>query len=454
MTTNGVGRSVTAGDYVDNTRMGGVIHFLLASPSFTNAQPAALPDYWSWSRDFALRSTVYQEAMWAGSIGIAITKMASLGWDVKASVKGESLRLTTRIQELLHNADAGRGWVHFLSRHLRDFLTTDNGSFVEIERASTARGSRIVGIHHLDSLRCTRTGNLDRPVIYRDRENTYHELRDYQVISLSDMPDPGGLYFGVGLSAASRAYKSIQKLAAVETYLLEKITGSRATAIHFINGVNRDSLNDALVTADESMIRKGAVAYKGAVVVPMMGDVAPALVTIPLAEIPDGFNRKEEFDLAILSYANAIGIDVQDLQPLTGQALGTGAQSQVLDDKAEGKGLASWRQQFTHLFNTYIAPDAVTFYFSENDWRDKQAKANVESVIVKTTTDLVDSAVLAASQAMQYLVDQDILPREFLAVDQTAETDLSDDEKPIDQADIEPIAAPEAPENKVIEVPE
>ena len=52
-----------------------------------------------------------------------------------------------------------RGWVPFLNMHLRDYLLTDNGAFVEVVRASAASGSRIIGPAHLDSARCTRTAD-------------------------------------------------------------------------------------------------------------------------------------------------------------------------------------------------------------------------------------------------------------------------------------------------------
>ena len=68
------------------------------------------------------------------------------------------------------------------------------------------------------------------------------------------------------------------------------------------------------------------------VVIPVMGDAAISLVTIPLAEIPDGFEAKQLLEDGHLVYANNIGISVQELRPLSGQGLGTGTQSIVLDE--------------------------------------------------------------------------------------------------------------------------
>ena len=67
--------------------------------------------------------------------------------------------------------------------HLRDYLLTDNGAFVEVVRASAASGSRIIGLAHLDSARCTRTADPDVPILYRDRLGKIHEMRWWQVLT-------------------------------------------------------------------------------------------------------------------------------------------------------------------------------------------------------------------------------------------------------------------------------
>lgn len=425
-------RSVTRADHNDISKNGfypGFIQFLVVSPDYTSSLPGPLPAYWSRARDKILRGTVYQEAMWASSVGIACTKMASLGWEVESVTKGTAPLLTKRLHGILHGADAGKGWVTFISKHLRDYLCTDNGAFVEVIRGSNHRGSRILGIMHLDSLRCTRTGDPKYPLLYRDLLGREHILKDYQCLMLSDMPDPGETYNGVGLCSASRAYPAIMKLAAMEQYLWEKVSGSKSQAIYLVKGIGQENFQAAMAAADQDQKSQGNAVYKGAIIVPFMGDFPMEMITIPLAELPDKFDRKEEFDLAVLTYANALGLDVQDLQPLTGQALGSGAQSQVLDDKASGKGLSAWRQQFMHLLNEYIAPNAVNFHFIEKDWRDIKIQSDINSEYVDMVSGAVESGILTAEQALQVLVDKEVFPREFIKTDETSAVSISDDEK-------------------------
>jgi hypothetical protein len=419
-------RSVTR----DDAEYGGVYYFHLPFGSYADSVslPPDPPAYWSRSRDARLRTTVHHGTTWPNAVSIAISKMASLAWEVSGPVP---LRVR-RAQDILHTIGAGGGWVSFLSKHLRDFLTCDNGAFVEVVRASSARGSRIIGLMHLDSLRCERTGDSRAPVIYTDKRGKRHELRDYQVINITDMPNPGDDYLGVGLCAASRAYEAIVKAAAIDRYFVEKITGNRPTALHFVQGVSRKQLEDAFRTSDQQSASQGYVVYKGAVMIPVLGDTPAQLMTVPIAEVPDGFDAEQERQDAARHMAGAIGIDPQDLDPnlLASRALGTGAQSLVIAAKEKGRGLAAWRQAWTHILNEYVLPASVTFDFVENDARDEDLRADVTKKRGEYVVGLVKNGVVSPQEAVQYLVDWDELPKEFLPNDETPDTSLGDDEKP------------------------
>ena len=145
------------------------------------------------------------------------------------------------------------------------------------------------------------------------------------------------------------------------------------------------------------------------------------------------------------SYANNLGLDVQDLQPLTGRALGTGAQSQVLDEKAKGKGLAAFRQQFVHAINTWVLPDSTTMVFVEKDWRDKKLNAEYNAAVEAYTSDAVKNNIITAAQGLQALVDENVYPDEFLPTDITPDTTLADDEKPEDEQAEEQVQVPAVP---------
>ena len=431
-------KSVTANDYADTPRAG-IINFMLPwYPGATIGLPPEPPQWWSKARDYTLRSTVLFEDMWKAAIEIAITKMSSLSWEVDSEVP---LR-ARRGQNILNDSS----WFTTLAKGLRDYLTTDNGQFIEIVRASRSPVSMAVGLAHLDSIRCTRTGDPEIPVIYTDRKGVEHEIRYENVIMLSDMPDPGDTWFGVGNCAASGAFRSIYKLSVIDRYVGEKVSGRRPLAIHFVNSIGQKQLLDITTAAEESAARQGILSYMGAIVVPLLdASVPPQVSTVPLAELPDRFNRKEEYDIALYSYAANIGLDVQDLQPLTGQPLGTGAQSQVLDEKQKGKGLVFWKKLLPSELNLKVFDDLTTMAFIERDYRDQERQAGVSKMRADVSKVRIDAGITTADQERQIQVDWDELPQEFISNDVTGET-LSDEEKPDkEEGEGEMVEEPEEP---------
>lgn len=442
-------RSVTAGDYSKDPH-GGVNLFQFVYPGAYSGYTALSP-WWSRDRDFQLRQTVHLEAMWSSAIFKAITKRAALGFEIKDET--ESAIRVKRAQELFLLADLGRGWVYFLQRHLRDFLLTDNGAFVEIIRTSSARGGRILGLAHLDSCRCTRTQDPSRPVLYRDRQGREHILKDHQVLMFADMPDAGDTYNGVGFCAASRAYPTIVKMAALEQYYYEKYSGDGALGISFVSGVSPKSLESALTTADEEHKRRGLVHYKNKMVIPTMSDKPPAVAEVALKSTPENFDVEQERSNAYLIYANAIGIGVADVQPLSGQGLGTGTQSVILDDAAEGMGLAAWNKQWEQTSNEHILPTATTFLFvNTHDLRDQKAKAEVAKLRAEERDIRLNNGELAIEEARQRALDAGDLDRELQPNDKTSGT-LSDVEKPVEEEETteEPEEIVEEVEDEVVE---
>lgn len=432
-----VKRSVTRADH-DGAIVGGAPLTVLLGPSAWGAGLLAgvkgatgLPDRAAGSkgRDAILSATPGIENMWASALNIAITKQTALGFRIED--QEDSTRRTDNAQSLLLNFDGN--YVQGLGRHLHDYLTTDNGAFVEVVRASNASGSRVLGLMHLDSLRCWRTGDPNYPVVYWDMHGKYHRLDAEDVLMFVDMPSPRVELRGVGLCAASRAFEAVLKLTAMETYFREKVSGARNLAIHIVTGLNTQQLSDALADGADDQVRKGFVLYRGSTILGAINPtVTPGLVTIPLAEVPDGFDVAQERDAALLIYANAIGIALQELKPLSGQGLGTGTQSVILDEAAEGRGIAQWRRDWTHQITHRVLPKATTFYLAVNDIRDKKADAEVKKIRAETRALRIEAGEISAAEARQLALDDGDLPPELAQADATAGGAISDDQKPLE----------------------
>lgn len=421
-------KSVTKDDYQE-----GRSFILWVGSPRTTAMPPTLEGLGLAESDAATSQSPDFEAIWAGALAIAITKVTSLSWEIEGDIP---LR-TRRTQELLQGLDAGRGWVSGMSKLLQDFLLTNNGAFLEVVRATSSVNSQIVGLIPLDSLRCQRTGDPSRPVIYTDLLGRMHELRAEDVIEFADMPSSRASMFGSGKCAAFRAWRAIYKLASIEQYISDKVTGRRPLSLELISGLNDPQLRTILNTGQAEADARGMVAFMGAVLGTVMSDNLNH-VSVPLAGLPENFDRQKELDIAVLGYVNNLGLDVQDVQPLTGRAIGTGAQSDVLNEKAKGKGLSAFRQQFTHALNEWVLPDMTTFVFVEKDWRDKNLGADFAQKTEAYVADSVSKGILTGAQGLQKLVDENVYPKEFLPEDETPDTTLADDEKPDEGAPAAP----------------
>lgn len=445
MTTDLIQHSVTKNDQLNfdpGTGSPAVLNFFNISNGYNIpfGPLPELPEYWSLAREFVLRRTVFKEAYWSQAIGIAIAKVANKRFILKSQVPLRAVRA----HEMFLNANGQRGWKSYIKQDARDFLTSDNGTFTEIVRASSASGSKILGMVHLDSKRCRRTGVPETPVIYRDLNGAEHELQYWQVFSMADMDDSADSFFGIGLCAASRAYDVIRKWAAMERFTLEKVTGGRPLSLEFITGITEKQLQDAINTQVAERKARGGVTYGGVVLIPFMQKEGISHVSVPVQSLPDNFDRQEELNSTLLAYANSIGVDVQDLQPLTGSPLGTSMQSQVLADKADGKGIELYYGELTDKLNLNMLDDSTTFYPLENDYRDQKQKADINKTIADFTDVNIKNGTMTAVQSIQYQVDNDALPKQFLPAPDTTPTVLiSNDEKP--DLDAQPLPGQPAP---------
>jgi hypothetical protein len=400
-------------------------------------------------RDALLRGTLEMDAMWSAAISKAITKQVALGWLVDDSKDIKSR--AARAQEIIELYDGD--FEHGIQRGLQDFITTDNGQWIEIIRASKGSGSRITGLAHLDSLRVLRTGDPKIPGIYTNLQGREKPLYEHQVINLVALPSPDITLRGLGYCAASAAWATICKMQAIETYFTEKVTGRRSLAIHLIRGINAAQLKNALITAENDAQMKGAVFYRGAVMIPGL-DAAEeiSVTTIPIAEIPDAFDIDKERERADNIYANTVGIFVGEIRPLTGQGLGNGQQAQVLEEAAQFSQMASWRKEFTTAMKR-VVPQTTVFRWNANDVGDQKRKAEADAEVVKWVAMAVEKIGLPAAVGQQLLLDHKILPPELAPPDATPGGTLLDDEQaPVDEptpaAPTLPAATPVATQTK------
>lgn len=435
-----LGDSATKSDAMNNNGMaagsvGGVLNFYLSSlfPGWGASSNQLLPDLpptgWTRQRDMVLSSTTKYEPFWNGAVKKAIAKGVTQQFDLK--FKDRNKPTAERMQDLFKASNGRRGFKHFLTQHLQDYFLTDNGAFIEIDREDNRKpGSKITGLYHLDSLRCSRTGDPNKPVIYQDLRNNYHYLTWWQVWDISDTPNARNNYFGVGDCAAGGVYERIRRMVAIRLYEYQKMTGASPKVLNFIQGMSQQALEDSLKSNENSRIARGMTVYGGAALVATLVKEGLDVKSIPIASLPDNYKQDEEIEQAAVEYSNALGISKIDLKPLMGRMSGTATQSDVIDSQSESSGLGLWSGAFEDFINEMVTPSTVTFMWSFNNTRQQKAKADVDNAYVTAAAAMVSGGIIQPDKAANWLVDMDVLDPSYLeAADVTDTNILAEDDK-------------------------
>ena len=343
-------------------------------------------------RDRELREFWKTESTLAGAVFSVCARNSAYQWVLDGPEK-----TVEAVDYLLNNAitSGAPGWMTFINAVSQDLYTTDNGGFIEIIRKD--HKSPVLGIAHLDSGDCIRTGNPNIPIIYRDRGGKLHKMPWYNIISLADMPSPIQKMNGVGVSAVTRVLRSAQIMRDIAQYKHEKVSGQFYRAIHFVGGVSKAEIEDVQTRGMEDAQNQGLVRYIMPLIVASLDPEKPvSSETIELASLPDNFNLDEELKWYINSLALGFGVDYQEFAPLPGGGIGSGNQSEVLHKKSRGKGPAWFMDMITNVFKWRgVIPRNIEFEFIEQDLQAeadeaKLRKSRAEERSVRITSGEID----------------------------------------------------------------
>jgi len=420
------------------------------------------PSWWSPRRDQYLSKFWPTEPFLAGAIYAVSSRNASFRYELHGPAKA-----VWRSQELLNQADFGAGWQPFIMKITNDLITSDNGAFIEIIRPARARTKKCtysaikavhpetnemqwfpydhhsgtikydvsfklidspqdipVGIAHLDSHRCTRTGDPDYPVLYTDLNGNVHKLAYYQVITLEDMPSPRKEMHGVGQCAVSRCLRLAQILRDMSIYKHEKVSGRFARAIHITNA-DAIQLNDAIEHANRAADSQGLTRYSQPVILNTVDPSSrPEVATINLASLPDAFSEEETMRWYIAGVANALGVDYGFLAPLPGNKLGTADQAETQAQQARGKSSRLFMETLQNKFNyAGLFPHTVAFRFADSDPWEESQRDRALALRSRSLSILVKAGVINDVVARQLLADWGDLDPKYLEM--LGEADLT-----------------------------
>lgn len=297
------------------------------------------PAWWSPTRDRFLRRILTENDWISSATETVKIKLTSVPFHVEPRSRNVQAHAEQAEQ---FNVVFQMGWERVKEKFVQDVLTQDNGGFIEILDApgdlrTPPDKPRVTfgGFRNLDAARCQRTNDPDYPVLVRHTDNKLYKLHESRVIDLVSMPSADQEMHGVGLCPLSRALHNIQLLNDI-AILYQEFLGSRPLSqILFAPGMEAKDLKKIFDTAEQKMDAEGMARFSRFVFVGV--DKTDArLESIVLRLLPEGFNKKDEIELAIMLFALAFGVDAREFWPATTTGA-TKADAMVSHMKAQAK---------------------------------------------------------------------------------------------------------------------
>lgn len=372
-----------------------------------------LPAWWSKSRDWALREFWKREGLWASAIYAMQAVTATSEWHVEGDENA-----VQRARMPLDNAEFGAGFRNTMKKLCEDWLTQDNGVFMEIIGPGNPARPLVappISVAHLDAGLCWRSSDPEYPVWYwNTTENRYRKMHWTRVAFSAANPSPMEQARGIGFCATSRLVTLIAILRDTQQYKLEKIGGRQTRAFLAASGIQKAQIEEAVEAANRLADNAGRTRFSGIpIVANPMGGTPVSLQLVEIAGLPDGFDWREEITIYAYAMALALGVDARELWPATA-AGATKADAEVQHRKALRKGLGDFLNEIARIINQRILPEGVTFDFTPEDSEEDSIRAEIERMRADTALVMIETGAISPRGALVWLVDNGVLPSAYL----------------------------------------
>jgi hypothetical protein len=391
-------------------------------------------------RNFALVSQFILNAE-----AILTKKVQALQWTVEGG-----RNLAQKWQRRLNNFENGDGWDTFVAKWVRVLCESDKLALAELIRAAppwavdennqlTPRGEKaiedgkdavwdIIDASVMDPVNVFPTTSLEFPVVYH---NSYtgrrYKLRPYNFMSLIDMPTADDRFPGHGVCAITRAVWAAQEDRMITRFVMERISENPGAGIGIINA-STTALQTALKDADQQRQARGVVYYKGVIFLPVLDPTGGTkLEFLSFAELPDGFNRSEVYNIAKEIVATAFGLDILEFGSIGGR-LGTATQAKVAAQKSRTKSIGAIMQGLERQFKYKLLPESLTFNIKKRDAEEERFRAEIDEIYFNNAIRYAQFAPPEIANA--YLIEKGAIPSEppFVDLALGARTELIDTE--------------------------
>lgn len=370
-----------------------------------------LPAWGTRARERALRAWDREDyqLLWSGAVAGLLNQWISTEWEIKSdNDDGGTDDIGEAYHELIANAHFGAGYGAFISMTGRDYLRHDIGAFIEIIGAGDPMKpltGQVIGIAHLDSLRCIPTGDPEYPVIYYATDGKMHRMHRTRVYQLVDMPDGDESYPGVGRCALSRAITVLEREVLMNKYIRVSLDDEPKPGIALASGMNEETRNKAFANYLKEQQRDAKQPWgRTAWLYSLDAKSNPVNVEFKaFAEPPEHFSFREYTELNVNALALALGVDKLDLWELTSAALGSGQQSQIMASKSKGRTYGAFLTALERFFNELL-PDTAEFAYNTRDIHDDMETARAAQMY--TNVAKVASGMLSIDEQRRYLANQ------------------------------------------------
>lgn len=385
--------------------------------------------YGSPGREADLRAFALVAPFILNAESILTKKAQSLQWTVEGG-----RNQAKKWQERLNSLENGDGWDMFIGRWVRAYCESDRGGYAELIRAApkwvldvngqlTPRGEEavkrgddasweIVDARVMDPLNCFPTTSHEFPLEYHNGyTGKVHRLRQYQYMSLVDLPGVDDKFPKLGVCATSRAVWAAQEDRMITRYSMEAMSENPGAGI-MVGNVAPNLFRTALKSAESEKEARGVVYYKGVIFLPVLNPSGTiTLQFIPFAHLPDGFDRLGVYSICKEVVATAFGLDALEFGSIPGR-LGTALQSEVAAEKARGKSIGAIMQGVERNFRYKMLPEGLNFSIAKQDLQEKSEQAKMDQVYFKNA---VDYATMGAPFAVvsQYLAYKGAIPNQY-----------------------------------------
>jgi len=280
--------------------------------------------WWSTARDSQLRKFSKQSDHWSGAMATMAGKIAAIPFHIEPrdlSIKAWIRQADEYERRLYELSEFGAGYDTLIGKTLQAYGQQDNGFFWEIIGDGKKDGPIVgpaLGIAVLDAGRCTRTGDPEYPVVYRDSSGTRYRLHRTRVAFRASMPSDQEEMYGVGLCPLSRAINTVQHLIDISTYEQEKLGSRPKRGILLMGGgLDPTDMESAVRLADSTMDSRSLARYGQMVAMGSRNITEPTINLIDLASVPDGFDKEMSTTLGMYAIALAWNIPPRWLWPAT-----------------------------------------------------------------------------------------------------------------------------------------